>query len=97
MERPIAARSARRHKKHRRAAAAARAGGEIARAMSPRARAMLQVAVLLAVVIGLVLLFPRAYAFVEMAARELRYFWWLVLLVALAIWLIWGIGRKPKL
>jgi hypothetical protein len=23
-----------------------------------------------------VLLFPRAYAFVEMAARELRYFWW---------------------
>jgi len=58
---------------------------------------MLQVAVLLAVVIGLVLLFPRAYAFVEQAARELRYFWWLVLLVALAIWLIWGIGRKPKL
>jgi len=44
-----------------------------------------------------VLLFPRAYAFVEMAARELRYFWWLVLLVALAIWLIWGIGRKSKL
>ncbi len=65
--------------------------------MSPRARAMLQVAVLVAVVIGLVLLFPRAYAFVEQAARELRYFWWLVLLVALAIWLIWGIGRKPKL
>jgi len=32
-----------------------------------------------------------------LAARELRYFWWLVLLVALAIWLIWGIGRKPKL
>jgi hypothetical protein len=48
-------------------------------------------------VIGLVLIFPRAYAFVEQAARELRYFWWLVLLVALAIWLIWGIGRKPKL
>ena len=65
--------------------------------MSPRARAMLQVAVLLAVVIGLVLLFPRTYAFVEQAARELRYFWWLVLLVALAIWLIWGIGRRPKL
>jgi len=65
--------------------------------MSARVRAFLQLAVLLAVVIGLVLLFPRAYAFVEMAARELRYFWWLVLLVALAIWLIWGIGRKPKL
>jgi hypothetical protein len=31
-----------------------------------------------------------------MAARELRYLWWIVLLVALAFWLIWGLGRKPK-
>jgi uncharacterized membrane-anchored protein len=58
---------------------------------------MLQVVVLVVVVGGLVLLFPRAYAFVEMAARELRYFWWLILLVALAVWLVWGLGRsKPK-
>ncbi len=64
--------------------------------MSLRNRAIAQVCVLLAVFGGLVLLFPRAYAFAEMAARELRYFWWLLLLVVLAIWLIWGIGRKPK-
>ncbi len=32
----------------------------------------------------------------EMAALEVRYFWWLILLVALAVWLIWGVGRKPK-
>ena len=64
--------------------------------LHPRAKAGCQVLVLLAVVVVLVLLFPRAYAFVEMAARELRYFWWLILLVALAIWLIWGIGRKRK-
>jgi uncharacterized membrane-anchored protein len=64
--------------------------------MNPRARAIIQIAILIIVVGGLVLLFPRAYAFVEMAARELRYFWWLVLLVALAVWLIWGLGRKPK-
>ncbi len=64
--------------------------------LHPRAKAACQVLVLLAVVVVLVLLFPRAYAFVEMAARELRYFWWLILLVALGIWLIWGIGRKPK-
>ncbi|MBI3853858.1 MAG: hypothetical protein HY298_26835 [Verrucomicrobia bacterium] len=64
--------------------------------MNPRTRAALQIGLLLAVVVALVLLFPRAYSFVEMAARELRYFWWLILLVALAIWLIWGIGRKPK-
>ena len=39
--------------------------------MSPRVRAGLQIGLLLAVVIGLVLLFPRAYAFVEMAAQKL--------------------------
>jgi len=50
----------------------------------------------IAVVGTLVLLFPSAYAFVEQAARELRYFWWLILLVVLAAWLIWGFGRKPK-
>ena len=64
--------------------------------MNPRARAALQIGVLVAVMVVLVLVFPRAYAFAEMAARELRYFWWVILLVALAIWLIWGIGRKPK-
>ena len=64
--------------------------------MSPRTRAFIQAGILLGVLVALVLIFPRAYAFVEMAARELRYFWWLILLVALAIWFIWGIGRKPK-
>jgi hypothetical protein len=64
--------------------------------MNPRLRAVLQLGILVAVLVTLVLVFPRAYAFVEMAARELRYFWWLILLVALAIWFIWGIGRKSK-
>ncbi|HKI71843.1 MAG TPA: hypothetical protein VKA81_05660 [Verrucomicrobiae bacterium] len=64
--------------------------------MNPRVRAALQIGLLLAVIAVLFLVFPRAYAFVEMAARELRYLWWLILLIALAIWLIWGIKRKPK-
>jgi uncharacterized protein with PQ loop repeat len=64
--------------------------------INPRARAALQIGILAAVLVALVMIFPRAYAFAEMAARELRYFWWVILLVALAIWLIWGIGRKPK-
>ena len=64
--------------------------------MNPRLRAVLQLCVLFAVLVVLVLLFPPAYRFVEMAARELRYFWWLILLVALAFWFIWGVGRKPK-
>jgi uncharacterized membrane-anchored protein len=64
--------------------------------MNPRLRAAIQMLVLLAVVLGLVVIFPSMFAFVEMAARELRYFWWLILLAALAVWLIWGLGRRPK-
>ncbi len=62
--------------------------------MSPRARALVQIAVLIGVVVLLFVLFPRAFGFVEIAARELRYLWWLILLVALAVWLIWGMKRK---
>jgi hypothetical protein len=64
--------------------------------MNPRVRAALQIGVLLAVIAVLFLVFPAALGFVELAARELRYLWWLILLIALAIWLIWGIKRKPK-
>jgi len=64
--------------------------------MNPRLRAILQLAVLVLVIGSLVLLFPRAYAFVEMSARELRYFWWLILIIVLAGWLIFGLGRKRR-
>ncbi|MBI5386562.1 MAG: hypothetical protein HZA90_17975 [Verrucomicrobia bacterium] len=63
--------------------------------MNPRTRAALQLGLLVLVIVGLLLVFPRALGFVEMAARELRYFWWLILLVALAAWLIWAGRRKP--
>lgn len=62
--------------------------------MSPRRRTLATSLALVAVLVALVLLFPRALAFVELAARELRYFWWLVLIVALGGWLVWGVGRK---
>jgi hypothetical protein len=64
--------------------------------MNPRLRNALFVLLVAGVVLVLCLVFPSALAFVEMAAREFRYFWWLILLVALAIWLIWGFGRRPK-
>ena len=64
--------------------------------MSPRTRAFLQFGSLVAAATILIVLFKPATVFAEMAARELRYFWWLILLVALAVWLIWGIGRRPK-
>lgn len=57
-------------------------------------RAILRILVLAAVAGGLLFLFPRALAVMELAARELRYFWWVILLVALACWLIWGLGRR---
>jgi hypothetical protein len=64
--------------------------------MTPRGRAIAQVAILAGVFLLLFLFFPPALAFVELAAREIRYLWWVVLLVALAAWLLWGVSRKPK-
>jgi hypothetical protein len=64
--------------------------------MNPHWITFLKVVVLLVVVAALVFLFPPALRFVEMAARELRYLWWLIFLLALAIWLIWGLGGKKK-
>ncbi len=62
--------------------------------MRPGARSLAQWAIVLGVVAGLFFLFPGALGFVEMAAREIRYLWWLVLLLALAIWLIWSSKRR---
>jgi hypothetical protein len=46
--------------------------------------------------VAAVLAFPRVLAFVELAAREIRYLWWLVLLVAVGIWLIFFYGKKGE-
>ena len=62
--------------------------------MAPKARGCLQLLVLLAVVAGLFLLFPAALRFAEGAARSVVRLWWLVLLLALGAWLIWGVGRR---
>lgn len=63
--------------------------------MNPRWKVFFQLVFLILVITGLILFFPRALAFTEMAARELRYFWWLILLLALAGWLIWGFKKRP--
>jgi hypothetical protein len=57
---------------------------------------LLKIVLLLGVLTGLVFLFPEAMKFVEMAARELRYFWWVIFLLILACWLIWGLGGRKK-
>ena len=62
--------------------------------MNPRLIAALKLLAVALVILTLVMIFPKALAFVEMGARELRYFWWMILLVLLAAWLIWGLGGK---
>lgn len=70
--------------------------------LDPNRRTRLQIAWLMRVgvlaVFGLILflLFPSALRFVEGAARSAARLWWLILLLALGIWLIWGAGKRPK-
>jgi len=64
--------------------------------MNPRVRAAARLAILIVVVVGLFLLFPSAVGFVEGAARNVLRLWWLVLLIALALWLIWAAGRRRE-
>jgi hypothetical protein len=56
--------------------------------MTPSARRTFGIIGALLVIGVLCLIFPRVLAFVELAARELRYFWWLILILALGIWLV---------
>lgn len=64
--------------------------------MNPRRIAILKLVCLGLVVLALILMFPKALAFVEMGAREVRYLWWMILLLVLGAWLIWGLGGKKK-
>ena len=48
------------------------------------------------VVTVLCVIFPAVLKFVEMAAREARYLWWLILMVLLGVWLIWGYRKSAK-
>ena len=64
--------------------------------MNPRYAFVFKLLAALLLIVGLAFLFPPVMRFVDMAARELVYFWWLVLLLLLAIWLIWGLGSKKK-
>lgn len=72
-----------------------RAPGSDARP-GPRLPRWLGVATVVALVVVLCLLFPRMLAFVELAARELRYLWWLVLLAAVGVYFFFFFGRPKK-
>ena len=58
---------------------------------SPRKRLSLLLAVVL--LAALAVFVPSFLYFTELALRELRFMWWLILLIAAAIWLLGGLGR----
>jgi hypothetical protein len=62
--------------------------------MSPAARRNLALLGAVLLLLAACIAFPRVLAFVELAARELRYFWWLVLILALGVWLAFFFGKK---
>jgi hypothetical protein len=64
--------------------------------MNPRYALVLKVIGALFLIALLAVLFPAVMKFVDLAARELRYLWWLVLLLLFAVWLVWGLGGKKK-
>ncbi len=64
--------------------------------MTPRARNLVLFMAALLVFIGAALAFPRVLAFAELAARELRVLWWLILILALGVWLAFFYGRKRE-
>jgi hypothetical protein len=62
--------------------------------MKDQVRRILVVILVLGVVVALFRLFPFAMAFVEGAALSIRRFWWVALLLALAIMLWWALGPR---
>jgi len=48
------------------------------------------------VLLALCLVFPKILEFVEIATRELRYLWWLILILALGLWLAFFMGRNKE-
>ncbi|MCS1410217.1 MAG: hypothetical protein M2R45_03407 [Verrucomicrobia subdivision 3 bacterium] len=65
------------------------------RRLDPRQRALIRFLLLIGFAALLFFLFPVSLAFLETAARNLRYLWWLILLLALGFWLVWSGTRKP--
>ncbi len=44
----------------------------------------------------LIVMFPAVARFAEGAAMDLRRFWWLVLLVSIAIWTVWVLKKRNR-
>lgn len=62
--------------------------------MTPQTRKNLLIAAAIMLAVALCIIFPRVLTFAEMAAREIRYLWWLFLLAAVGIYFSFFFGRK---
>jgi hypothetical protein len=62
--------------------------------LNTQQRFWLRLSIVGLVILALCVIFPRALAFAEMAAREIRYLWWLILLLVFGGWLIWLSNKK---
>ena len=59
---------------------------------TPRSRLQVTLVIVLLIVLGVFV--PGLLYFTELALRELRFMWWLILLLGGAIWLLTRLGRK---
>lgn len=59
---------------------------------APRHRLQIMLVIVLLIALGVFV--PGLLYFTELALRELRFMWWLILLLGGAIWLLARLGRK---
>lgn len=64
--------------------------------MNPRAAFILTFVGMIFLIVVLCLLFPAVFEFVKACTGELRFFWWVILLLALAVYLFFGVGKAKK-
>jgi len=64
--------------------------------MGPQFRSNIVVFGSLLIFVALCIVFPRVLAFADLAARELRFFWWLALIAGIAIYISYSLGRKKR-
>jgi hypothetical protein len=57
-------------------------------------RKQLKLALVIVLLVALALFVPSLLYFTELALRQLRMMWWLILVLAVAIWLL--SAREPK-
>ena len=64
--------------------------------MNPRWAFFVAVAGMVIVIIVLAIIFPAVDEWIRIFSGDLRFFWWIILVVALAVWLILWSGKSKK-